>query len=612
MTKVVSAKQAILTIPKGKRIFIGSGAATPNALVQALHQNSDSFSDNEVTHILTLGAADYCNEETQWNLRDNSLFIGHNVRKSVQLGYADYTPIFLSEIPELFSSGSFPIHTALVSVSPPDAHGMCSLGVSVDVVRSAIENAQVVIAQVNPHMPRTFGRTFIPYNSFDYVIHADEELPQIPGFKSDPVVDAIAQNVASLISDGSTLQLGIGSIPDAILNYLSDKKELGIHTEMISDGVIDLIKSGVITNEHKTILKNRSLTSFAMGTDKLYEYLNENPLVEFYPSDFVNDPFNIANNPKMICINSALQVDLTGQICADSLGASFYSGIGGQVDFMRGAARSNGGKPIIALPSTAKGDSISRIVGQLDQGAGVVTSRGDAHYIVTEYGIAQLHGKSIRQRAMELIHIAHPNFREDLMKFVKSHHYVYFDQQYSSINERKADNYSETKVFDHQNYIVRPLKITDERRLQDFFYSHQIATLYHRYMGIPKTLDHNNAQNLVHVDFKDNMAFAIFKVGEYDDEIVAIGRLSPTQVKQRLELKIVVSENFRHHGTGKYLSNKLINYAKDRGTKEIISSFFSSNRPMKRIMEKLGKQFGSGQSIYHGEKISYLIKINSI
>ncbi|MCO4784104.1 MAG: GNAT family N-acetyltransferase [Candidatus Cloacimonetes bacterium] len=609
MTKVVSPKQAILTIPKGKRIFIGSGAATPNALVKALHQNSGAFSDNEVTHILTLGAADYCNEASQWNLRDNSLFIGHNVRKSVQLGYADYTPIFLSEIPRLFASGSFPIHTALVSVSPPDKHGMCSLGVSVDVVRAAIENAKVLIAQINPKMPRTFGRTFIPYDSFDYVVNEEEELPQIPGFESDPVIDAIAQNVASLISDGSTLQLGIGSIPDAILNYLDDKKELGIHTEMMSDGVIDLLKSGVITNEHKSILKNRSLTSFAMGTNKLYDYLNENPLIEFYPSNFVNDPFNIASNPKMICINSALQVDLTGQICADSLGPSFYSGIGGQVDFMRGAARSQGGKPIIALPSTAKGDTISRIVGQLDQGAGVVTSRGDAHYIVTEFGIAQLHGKSIRQRAMELIHIAHPNFREDLLKFVKSHHYVYFDQKHSSIDERKADTYTEHKVFKNENFIVRPLKVTDERRLQDFFYSHQIATLYHRYMGIPKKLDHNNAQTLVNVDYKDNMAFGIFKVGEYDDEIIAIGRLSPTQTKNRLELKIVVGEDFRHYGTGKYLSNKLINYAKDRGVKEIVSSFFSSNRPMKRIMEKLGKQFGSGQSIYNGDEISYVIQL---
>lgn len=611
MPKILSAKEAILTIPKGKRIFIGSGAATPIPLVKALSENTTSFSDNEVTHILTLGQADYSNEKTQWHLRDNSLFIGHNVRRSVQLGYADYTPIFLSEIPQLFRSGSFPIHTALISVSPPDKHGMCSLGVSVDVVRAAIENAKVVIAQINPNMPRTFGRTFIPYNSFDFVVEETSDLPEIPIFKKDPIIDTIAKNVSSLINDGATLQLGIGAIPDAILGYLSNKKELGIHTEMMSDGVIDLIKSGVVTNQHKSILKNRSLTSFALGTKKLYDYLNENPLVEFYPSNFVNDPFNIASNQNMISINSALQVDLTGQICADSLGSAFYSGIGGQVDFMRGAARSLGGKPIIALPSTAKNNTISRIVGQLDQGAGVVTSRGDAHYIVTEYGIAQLHGKTIRQRAMELIHISHPDFREDLMQFVKGHHYVYFDQKFSSIDERKADQYSEQKIFKNKNFLVRALKVTDERRLQDFFYSHQIASLYHRYMDIPQKLSHENAQKLVNVDFKDNMAFAVFQPGEYDDKIIAIARLIPTAYYQRLEMKIIISEDYKHYGIGKYLANKLVSYAIDRGKNEIISTFFINNLAMKRIMEKLGVKYGSTESTFNVDRVSYLVKISS-
>jgi acyl-CoA hydrolase len=348
------------------------------------------------------------------SFRVNNLFIGSNVREAVQAGRADFTPIFLHEIPRLFREGHLPLDVALVSVSPPDEHGYCSFGVEVGVTKPAAESARIVIGEINPHMPRVWGQSFIHLSQITYCVPVSHHLSHFPQSSPSPLYRDIAGHVAELIDDGDTLQLGIGAIPDAVLDFLEDKRDLGVHSEMFSDGIIDLVQGGVITGRRKSFLPGKIVAAFMLGTHRLYRFVHDNPIIEMRPVDFTNDPYTISRNDNMIAINSALQVDLTGQVCADSIGCRFYSGVGGQVDFMRGAARSRGGKPIIAIPSTALNGTVSRIVSMLEPGAGVTTTRNDVHYVITEYGIARLFGKSVRQRAEELIAISHPDFREEL------------------------------------------------------------------------------------------------------------------------------------------------------------------------------------------------------
>lgn len=601
MSCVIDSSTAVRKISKGKRIFIGSGAAVPLALTDALAKNASHFSDNQIVHLLTLGSVNFLGEEFKNHFRDNSFFIGDNVRNAVQNGKADYTPIFLSEIPRLLKSGSFPIEAALVMVSPPDNNGMCSLGVSVDIVKSAVESANIVIAQVNRNMPRTFGQTMIPYKKFDYVVEADTQLPELPPPESDHIIETVGKNIARLISDGSVLQLGIGGIPNAVLSNLKDKNDLGVHTEMFSDGIIDLMKNGNITNTTKKVLNGRTATSFCFGTRALYDYVHDNPLVEFYPSDFMNDPFRISQNDNMVAVNSAIQIDLTGQVCADSLGPKFYSGIGGQVDFIRGTARSKGGKPIIAFSSTAKNGDVSRIVGQLSSGAGVVTSRGDVHFVVTEYGITNLFGKSIRQRSLELIQLAHPKFRDELMTYVKRHRYVYFDQKHYNETKGYPSHMEEVAAFSGQKFRVRPIKVTDEGKLQEFFYSHREETLYQRYLYLPKAMPHEIAQKLVAVDYNRNMALVILEAGEFSDRIIAVGRLAEKKPDGPVEISFVVHDDFQGRGMGKYLCRKLFDFSKEKEIQSVTAFCLLSNDRMRAIFEKLGNFSTriSGDVIYY-------------
>jgi 4-hydroxybutyrate CoA-transferase len=408
-----TAYEAVQSIRTGDRIFTTGNCSTPQVLLHALVSHAITLQKVEIIQVLTVGSDDYVRPEMQGHLRVNSMFISDNVRQAVNDGLADFTPIFLSEVPGLFRR-EMPIDVALIHVSPPDEHGFCSLGIEVGVTKTAAEVARIVIAEVNPKMPRTLGDSFIHISKLTHIVDVDYALPEVRMGQPSPVQCAIAQYVARLIEDGSTLQTGIGGIPDAVLEYLGDRKNLGIHTELFSDGVIDLVHQGIINNEAKTLHPGKMIAGFVLGTQRLYEFIHDNPIVELHPTEYVNDPFRIAQNDNMVSINSAIEVDLTGQVCADSIGYKFYSGVGGQVDFIRGAARSRGGKPIIALPSTAKDDTVSRIAWKLQPGAGVVTTRNDVHYVVTEYGIAYLHGKTIQQRAHALIGIAHPKFQEHL------------------------------------------------------------------------------------------------------------------------------------------------------------------------------------------------------
>lgn len=411
-----TAKEAVKAIKSKQRVFISGNCATPIALVSELTKRieEENLQELEIVHVLANGELPYANPKFEKNLRINNLFIGAPIRKAVQEGRADYTPIFLHEIPRLFNEGYLPLDVAIVNVSPPDTNGYCSFGVEVCCSLPAAKSAKIVIAQINDQMPYTYGDGLIHINDIDYCIETSNPIIEFPQSQPSEVFEKIGYHISTLIEDGSTLQMGIGSIPDAILPYLKNKKDLGIHTEMFSDNMIDLIDCGAINNQAKTIHQGKIIASFAMGTKKLYDFMDKNPDIEMLRVDYVNDPFVISQNNKMVAINSAIEVDLTGQVCSDSIGHLPYSGIGGQVDFIRGASRSKGGKAIIALTSTLKGDTISRIVPTLKPGAGVVTSRGDVHYVVTEHGIANLYGKSLRERAKALINIAHPKFRDQL------------------------------------------------------------------------------------------------------------------------------------------------------------------------------------------------------
>jgi 4-hydroxybutyrate CoA-transferase len=423
-SKLTTAPEAVRLIQSDSRVYLGGGAGVPQLLEHAMVERAGELHDVEVMSVLTFAGAEHLAPEYAPSFRHRGLFLGDNAREAVGAGRADYTPIYLSEIPRLFRNGTLPIDVALIQVSPPDEHGFCSFGCEVGCTKPAAQSARTVIAEVNARMPRVLGDSFIHISKLDEIVETDYAPPEAPQGGFSETHKRIGALIADMIPDGATLQLGIGSIPAAVLFYLKDKRDLGIHSELFSDGVIDLVERGVITNEKKTLHPGKIIAGFLFGSQALYEFVHNNALIELHPSDYVNDPFIIAQNDCMIAINSAIEVDLTGQVCADSIGPRFYSGIGGQVDFVRGAARSRGGKPIIALPATARGDGLSRIVPQLKPGAGVVTSRGDVHYVVTEFGVASLHGKSIRERACELIKIAHPKFREELERYAHDQKWV--------------------------------------------------------------------------------------------------------------------------------------------------------------------------------------------
>jgi 4-hydroxybutyrate CoA-transferase len=413
--KVTSAEEAVKTVRSGDHLWLHAGCNNPEELLKALVGRAGELRDVEVTHLLTFGAADHVDPRYEGSFRHRALFTGPNVRRAVNEGRADFVPVFLSEIPGLIRSRGIPVDVAFIHVSPPDEHGFCSYGVGVECTKAASETATRVVALVNRQMPRSLGDAFIHVSRLAHAVEIDRPLVELPqATQVGDVARAIGSSVASLIENGSTLQMGIGEIPDAVLLFLKEKRDLGIHTEMFSDGVVELFEAGVITGEAKTLHKGKIVSSFVLGSKKTFNFLDNNPFVEFHPTEYVNDPFVIAQNDKMVAINSAIAIDITGQVCSDSMGRSIYSGFGGQVDFIRGARRSRGGKPIIALPSTARDGKVSRIVDALEEGSGVVTSRADVQYVVTEYGVANLFGKSLRERALALIECAHPDFREGL------------------------------------------------------------------------------------------------------------------------------------------------------------------------------------------------------
>ncbi len=588
--KVVTAKKAVADVKRGQRVFIGSGAAEPQLLVEALSERGNELADNQVIHIRTLGVAAYTESKFSDKFRYNTFFIGDNVRDAVSQGRADYTPIFLSEVPRLLYQGKATMDVALIQVTPPDEHGFCSYGVSVDIVKAAAETAKIVVAEINPQMPRTLGNSFIHVDQIDRIVEHDAPILEMPSTPVDQISQRIGHHIADLVEDGSTIQMGIGTIPDSVLMELRNHKDLGVHTEMLSEGIMDLIEADVVTGACKTLHKHKVVASFALGTKQLYDFIDDNPMFEFYPNEYSNDPFIIGQNAKMVAINSALEVDLTGQVCADSVGTYFYSGIGGQVDFIRGASRSAGGKPIIALPSTASVDGklVSRVVPMLNQGAGVVTSRGDVHYVVTEYGAVDLHGKTIRERVLALVHIAHPVFREELMKVAREQHYVYADQLVNRGIGLPEVEKLETVMIAKNGIKVhfRPVEPTDEGMIQELFYRSSIETIYLRFFTYLKALPHSKAQQMAYVDYDKNLALVGSIMEEGHEAIIAVGFYSVDSDTLYADSAFMIRDDWQNQGIGKYLMNRLIEIARERGIKGFTADILTRNTRMLHVLRE--------------------------
>jgi acyl-CoA hydrolase/RimJ/RimL family protein N-acetyltransferase len=574
-------------IKNGYRIFLGTGASCPHALIDFFLESARYFHDLEFVYLLTLGKTPWTDPKYEQNLRVNTFFLDQGTREAVRAGKADYTPCFLAEIPALFTENILPVDVAFIQVTPPDAQGYCSLGVSVDIVLAAAKSAKYIVAQINDQMPRTFGQCYLHQDEIAAFIRVSEPIPPVPVAGLDEVALQIGKYVSLLVEDGCTLQVGIGKIPDAVLHQLTGRNDLGIHTEMFSDGLLELYKNGNITNRFKGIHDGKTIVSFCFGSQELYAFVDNNPHVEFHSTDYVNNPAVIARNNKMVSLTSATQVDLTGQIVSDSVGGHFYSGIGGQVDFIRGAGMSKGGLPIIALPSTAKNGTISRIVSVISPGAGVVATRGDVHYVVTEYGIATLRGRSIRERVMELIQVAHPKFRDQLLEEMLKSDKV---PSYQRNTPAPVKELGETEVVKlrsgEEDYFLRPLHPSDQRRLQSFFYSHDKVTLFQRYRNEPKKMGTEQAYRLVNADLTRDMALCIVERQGPREIILAVGRYYVLEDGERAEAAFVVHESKRGRGFASQLLARLIDIARQRKLKFLTANVRADNAPMRRVLEK--------------------------
>jgi acyl-CoA hydrolase/GNAT superfamily N-acetyltransferase len=588
--RIETAAAAIKLIKPGNSIFIGTGCGQPQHLVSALVAHSSHIYDAHIIHLLTMGSAPYTDEKFRERFKMNSFFLADNVRDALARGVGDYTPIFLSDIPEEFESGRIPIDVALVSVSPPGANGLCSLGVSVDIVKAAAANSKFVIAQVNENMPRTLGDSFLHVDKIDVLVPHDEPIIEVPVPEPDDTLREIGRNLARLVEDGSTIECGIGRIPQALAETLRDKKELGVHTEMFSDWIIDLVECGAITCSKKTINRGKVVASFAMGSKRLYDYIDNNPFFEFHPTEYVNDPFVIAQHEKMVGINVGLEIDLTGQVCSDSLGYQFYSGIGGQVDFIRGSARSRGGKAIIAMPSTAKDGTVSRIVPHLTEGAGVVTTRGDVHYVVTEYGIAYLHGKSIRERVLALVSIAHPKFRTELIQAAKKRGYVHPDQIEMAWEQvRYPEELERTETLrDGTQIFFRPIKPSDEPALSEMLYSLSRESVRTRYFTHTMAFPHRDVQRLTNIDYDNDLAIVGVAPAPGGEQIVAIAQYFLDPKTGAAEVAFIVQDEWQDKGMGSFLLDYLTRIARQRGVKRFYAKVLPGNSAMLAIFENSG------------------------
>jgi acyl-CoA hydrolase/GNAT superfamily N-acetyltransferase len=594
--KFASEEEIFSHIHRGDRIFIASACGEPQYLVSALIKYTESypkaFFDTEVIHIWTLGLAPYTEERFKYNFRLNSFFIGNSTRDAINQGLADYSPVFLSEVPSLFARKVVPVDIALIQTSPPDEHGYMSLGVSIDIVKAALEQASLVIAQVNSSMPRTHGDGFVHISKVNFIVPHDEPILEykFPEDTNPEVTQEIGNYVSRLIEDGDTIQVGYGRVPDAILINFASKKHWGFHTELISDGIVELMKMGVIDNSKKSIDRGKTVAAFCMGKKETYDYVHDNPSIEFKTIDYTNNSLIIAQHDNFTAINSALEIDLTGQSTAESLGKTFYSGMGGQANFMRGAVLARKGRAILALPSTANNGTISRIVPFLSEGAGVTLNRGDVHYVVTEYGIAYLHGKNIRERAMELISIAHPKFRSELIQAAKKLNLIYKDQAFipgkAGEYPKEMETYRTTKAG--LEICLRPVKMTDEPLLKDLFYALSDNSMYRRFISRRKDMPHERLQEFVIIDYSREVSIAATVQQEAKETIVGLGQYNLNNNTHTAEVAFVVRDDFQDKGIGTEMLSYLTLLAKKQGLLGFTAEVLVENRPMYHLFEKMG------------------------
>jgi len=587
--KLMGAEEAVSKIKRGSRVFIGTGCGEPQHLIKTM-VNDISMQDIMIYQMLSSTLSQFINDELFFKRFSLKLFfISNTMRKAAFEGKIDYIPVYLSEIPKLFSNQRIGLDVALIQVSPPDKFGYCSLGVSVDITRAGVENAGLTIAQVNPRMPRTFGDSFVHVDEIDYmVLHEEPLVEALPRIKDNEVSRRIGLYVSQLVHNGDTLQIGFGHLPYAILQYLDKKKDLGIHTQLITDGFLPLFEKNVITNKRKTLLPGMVVASLCMGSEKIYNYVDNNPKFYFRSSEFVNNPNVIARNDNLVSISSALEVDLTGQVCSDSMGYLFYSGIGDQVDFIRGSAMSNGGFSIIALPSTAKNGTVSRIVSHLSEGAGVATTRADVNFVITEYGIAELKGKGIYQRVMELAQIAHPKFREELIEVAKKRRYIFADQLPPSSDDLLfLEDYKSMLELKNGKIIeFRPLLPSDEFAYRNFFYSLQEETIYFRFFYRMKLFSHEVVQEQwASVDYRKNMSIIGLMQKGGHKEIMAIGSYAMDD-ENRAEVAFVVREDFQNMGIASYLLEFLERIAKENSFKGFTATVLKENAAMIHVFEE--------------------------
>ncbi len=589
--------RALSHVQPGQRVFIGTGCGEPVQLVGAMTKRAGSLANVELVQLITKGKAPYAEKKYAECFTINSFYIGSNVRDMIQEGMGDYTPILMSDVPGLLNSGVLPLDVALIQITPPDERGKVSLGISVDIVRSAAENASLVIAEVNPNMPWTHGDSLMDIYDLDILVPVDEPVIERESHSLHPVSEKIAREVATLIPNGATLEFGLGRIPgvgrvpQAVMKFLHGKKHLGIHTEMISDSIIELIESGAVDGTRKTIDRGRVTASFCMGSKKLYDYIDDNPLFCFRPTDYVNNSSVIGKQKRMISINMALEIDLTGQVCSDSVGGRFYSGIGGQVDFNRGASFSENGRAIIAMPSTNEDGSRSRIVTTLQPGSGVVITRGTVHYIVTEYGVAYLHGKSIQERVMALISIAHPDFREQL--FQEAVDYKYLRPNLSGLGDRfivPGEEFMRTSYLLENGTQVnfRSIRPTDEPHMRDLLYDLSQETIYYRFMSRQQRFTHRQIQDFVYIDHRRDVAIVGTVPEAHGEEIIAVGRYYLNEQTNKAEVAFVIRDGWQNQGLGSFMFRHLIAIAKRNGISGFTAEVLRDNRRMQAIFNHSG------------------------
>lgn len=578
-------------IKPGDRIFIATGCGEPQYLVQALLdfvQNSPkAFFDAELINIVTLGVAPYTDEKFKANFRLNSFFVGKSTRNAVNRATADYTPVFLSAVPDLIRSERIPIDVALIQTSLPESDGSMNLGISVDITKAAVEKARLVIAQANSQMPRIEGDGSISIEDVDFVVPKNEPLMEYLETVPGDIAQRIGRYVSRIVEDGSTIQVGYGSIPDAILSSLGGKRNLGVHTELLSDGIAELMRKRVVDNSQKSINPGKTIATFCMGSRKTYEFLDENPTVEFRSIDYTNNPMIVAKNKRMTAINSAIEVDLTGQATAESLGHTFYSGIGGQADFMRGAVLAPGGKTILALPSTADDGKVSRIVPFLTEGAGTTLTRGDIHYVITEYGIAYLHGKSIRERAMDLIAIAHPDFRKWLIGEAKRLSLIYPDQAF--VQGRYPDELETSRTTrTGLKVLLRPVKISDEPLIRDLFYSLSEDSIYQRFLAAKRDMPHEMRQSFVAIDYAKKMVILAAFEKDGKETVAGLGQYDINRDMYTADVALLVRDEYQNQGVGAELLSYITYLAKKQGLLGFTAEVLVGNDPVLRLFDKAG------------------------